>query len=36
MNLTREQKAIVNFNLGRQDVLKVIAFAGTGKTSTLI
>ena len=35
MELTNEQKAIVNYDLNDTDVLKVIAFAGTGKTTTL-
>jgi len=33
--LTDEQKAIVKTNLDKQDILKIIAFAGTGKTTTL-
>jgi len=36
MKLTQEQKAIVTYNLNKNGVLKIIAFAGTGKTTTLI
>jgi len=35
MQLTQEQIAIVNCELYAYDVLEVIAFAGTGKTTTL-
>lgn len=36
MKLTQEQKDIVSCNLAAGQVLKVLAFAGTGKTTTLI
>jgi F-box protein 18 (helicase) len=36
MRLTDEQKAIVACDLNPGEILKVMAFAGTGKTSTLI
>jgi len=35
MNLTREQQAIVNCDLKPGETLKIMAFAGTGKTTTL-
>jgi F-box protein 18 (helicase) len=35
VRLTDEQKAIVNTDVKRGDCLKVVAFAGTGKTTTL-
>jgi F-box protein 18 (helicase) len=34
--MTAEQNDIVDFDLNDRDVLKVMAFAGTGKTSTLV
>ena len=36
MQLTKEQQNIVDFQLSGNSILKVIAFAGTGKTTTLI
>ncbi|XP_013400415.1 F-box DNA helicase 1-like isoform X2 [Lingula anatina] len=36
LKMTHEQQRIINHNVARGDVLKIIAFAGTGKTSTLI
>jgi F-box protein 18 (helicase) len=36
MNPTEEQKAVIDRDLSRSEALKVIAFAGTGKTSTLV
>ncbi|MDZ7597044.1 MAG: UvrD-helicase domain-containing protein [Desulfobacterales bacterium] len=36
MKLTPEQEAVVARDLGPGEVLKVIAFAGTGKTTTLV
>jgi len=36
MQLTDEQKKIVACDLGKDQILKVVAFAGTGKTTTLI
>lgn len=33
--LTKEQKEIVRIPLSRNDILKIFAFAGTGKTTTL-
>lgn len=36
INLTREQKQIIDSDLAPGEVLKVIAFAGTGKTMTLV
>ncbi|MBF0398206.1 MAG: ATP-dependent helicase [Desulfobacterales bacterium] len=36
MNLTEEQKNIITTDLNRGEILKVVAFAGTGKTTTLI
>lgn len=36
MKLTQEQQAIVDLELAPGQILKVIAFAGTGKTSTLV
>lgn len=36
MKLTSEQAAVVGRDLGPGEVLKVIAFAGTGKTTTLV
>ncbi len=36
MNLTGEQKKIIAYNQGKKDILKIIAFAGTGKTTTLV
>ena len=36
IKLTEEQKDIVSCDLARGEILKVMAFAGTGKTSTLI
>jgi len=35
MNLTREQQTIVNCDLKAGETLKIMAFAGTGKTTTL-
>ena len=35
MNPTDEQKAVINSDLKSGDALKVVAFAGTGKTATL-
>lgn len=35
MKPTPEQQAIVNCKFGNTDIIKVLAFAGTGKTSTL-
>jgi F-box protein 18 (helicase) len=36
MKLTDEQKKIVQCDLGKDQILKVVAFAGTGKTTTLV
>ncbi len=36
MNITKEQKQIIGCDLLPGEVLKVIAFAGTGKTTTLV
>lgn len=36
LNLTFEQNRIISHQLQKEDVVKVIAFAGSGKTSTLI
>jgi F-box protein, helicase, 18 len=36
LNLTSEQNEILNCDLYRGEILKIIAFAGTGKTTTLI
>jgi F-box protein 18 (helicase) len=36
IQLTDEQHAIIDYPLHGQDVLKVMAFAGTGKTTTLV
>lgn len=36
MTLTDEQQKVVDYPLGKGEVLKVIAYAGTGKTSTLV
>ncbi|MBF0398070.1 MAG: ATP-dependent helicase [Desulfobacterales bacterium] len=36
MKLTHEQKEIVKYDLALNDILKIIAFAGTGKTTTLL
>jgi len=36
MQLTNEQKKIVECDLNKNKILKVVAFAGTGKTSTLV
>jgi F-box protein 18 (helicase) len=36
IHLTDEQHAIIDYPLQAQDVLKVMAFAGTGKTTTLV
>jgi F-box protein 18 (helicase) len=36
MELTEEQKEIIDYNLEKNSVLKIIAFAGTGKTTTLV
>ncbi len=34
--LTKEQRRVVGYDIHRNSVLKVIAFAGTGKTATLL
>ncbi len=36
INITREQKQIIDCDLSAGQTLKVIAFAGTGKTTTLV
>lgn len=36
MKLTEEQKEIIRYDLGKNGILKIIAFAGTGKTTTLV
>lgn len=36
LKLTNEQKEIIDYNIVDNSVLKVIAFAGTGKTTTLL
>ncbi|MFC1886822.1 hypothetical protein ACFLZM_07185 [Thermodesulfobacteriota bacterium] len=36
MQLTKEQNKIVQCNLDNNQILKVVAFAGTGKTTTLV
>ncbi|OCT89245.1 hypothetical protein XELAEV_18017864mg [Xenopus laevis] len=36
LNLTNEQKQIINHDIAPGQVVKIMAFAGTGKTSTLI
>ena len=35
IELTNEQKEIIKTNINKDDILKIIAFAGTGKTFTL-
>lgn len=36
MNLTKEQREIVGHDLRSNEILRIIAFAGTGKTTTLV
>eukprot|EP00079_Xenopus_tropicalis_P023250 XP_012815499.1 PREDICTED: F-box DNA helicase 1 isoform X2 [Xenopus tropicalis] len=36
LNLTKEQRQIINHDIAPGQVVKIMAFAGTGKTSTLI